>query len=113
MVMTLTAKRFATAQVAASIAAIYSAPVGVKAVIKRATFTNTTGGAITVLVHLVPPSGSVTDGNMILNDVSVAAGDTYIAGEMEGHVIEATGSIEAEASSSGSITAIISGVEIS
>jgi hypothetical protein len=110
--MTMTPKRFVTAQVAASIAAVYTTALGTRAVIKRAAFTNTTGGAITLLVHLVPPSGSVTDGNMAIKNLSIAAGDTYIAGEIEGQVIEPTGSIHAEASASGSITAIISGVEV-
>lgn len=110
--MTMTPKRLVTAQVASSIAAIYSAPASTKAVIKRAIFTNTTGGSITLLVHLVPPSGSVADGNMAINDLSIAAGETYIAGELEGQVVEATGSIQAEASASGSLSAIISGVEI-
>jgi hypothetical protein len=108
--MTMTASRLATTQVASSIASIYTAPSGTKAVIKRAIFTNTTGGSITLLVHLVPPSGSVADGNMAINDLSIAAGETYIAGELEGQVVEATGAIHAEASASGSLTAIISGV---
>lgn len=110
--MTMTAKRLCTSQVAASIASVYTAASTTKAVIKRAAFTNTTGGAITLLAHLVPPGGSVTDGNMIINDVSVSAGETYISAEMEGQVVEATGSIQCEASSAGSLTAIISGVEI-
>lgn len=110
--MTITASRLVTAQVASSIAAIYTAPAATKAVIKRAIFTNTTGGSITLLVHLLAPAGSVTDGNMAINDLTITAGDTYIAGELEGQVVEATGSIHAEASASGSLTAIISGVTI-
>lgn len=110
--MTMTPVRLVTAQVASSIAAIYTAPSGTKAVIKRAIFTNTTGGSVTLLVHLVPAAGSVTDGNMAINDLSISAGETYIAGELEGQVLVATASIHAEASASGSLTAIISGVEI-
>jgi hypothetical protein len=110
--MTMTAKRLVTAQIAASIAAVYTATTGTKAVIKRASFCNTTGGAITLLVHLVPPGGSVGDGNMVINDVSIPAGETLLASELEGQVIEATGSIQCEASSAGSLTAVISGVEV-
>jgi hypothetical protein len=44
--------------------------------------------------------------------VSVAGGETLIAAELEGMVIEAGASIHAQASVSGTITAIISGVEI-
>jgi|SRR5690242_12834853 len=111
--MTMTASRLVTSQVPSSIAAMYTAPSGTKAVIKRATFTNTTGGAVTLLVHLVSPGGSVADGNMAINDLSIAAGESYVAGELEGQVIEPTGSLHAEASASGSLTAIISGVQIS
>jgi hypothetical protein len=110
--MTLTVKQFTGAQLAASIAPIYTAPTGVKGVVKRAAFTNTTGGAITLLVHIVPSGGSVTDGNMLINDLSIAAGETYISAELEGQVVEAGASIEAEASSAGSLTALISGVEV-
>ena len=110
--MTMTAKRLATGQVTASIASIYTAGASTKAVVKRASFCNTTSGAITLLVQHVPPAGSVSDGNMLINHVSISAGETYVAGELEGQVVEATGSIQAEASSAGSITAIISGVEI-
>lgn len=110
--MTMTAKRLATSQVAASIASIYTAGSTTKAVVKRASFCNTTSGAITLLLHLVPPGGSVSDGNMVINHVSISAGETYIAGEVEGQVVDSLGSIQAEASSAGSITAVISGVEI-
>ena len=110
--MAMTARRLVTSQLAASIAAVYTAPTGTKAVIKRAAFCNTTAGAITLLVHLVPPGGTVTDGNMAINDVSIGAGETYLSAELEGQVIDAGGAIHAEASTSGSLTAIISGVEI-
>lgn len=110
--MTMTAKRLVTAQIAASIAAVYTATTGTKAVVKRAAFCNTTSGSVTLLVHLVPPSGSVADGNMVINDLSIGAGVTYLAAELEGQVVEATGSIQCEASMAGSLTAVISGVEI-
>lgn len=110
--MTMTAVRLATSQIAASIASIYTAGASTRAVVKRAAFCNTTGGSITLLVHLVPPAGTVTDGNMVINDLSISAGETYVASELEGQVIAPTGAIYAEASSAGSLTAIISGVEI-
>jgi hypothetical protein len=110
--MTMTPRQLVTAQLATTIAAIYTAPTGTKAVTKRAILTNTTGSAATVLVHIVASGGSVTDGNMALNQVSVPAGETLIASELEGQVIEEGGSIQAQASVSGTITAIISGVEI-
>lgn len=111
--MAMTPKRLVTAQIAASIAPIYTATTGVRTVVKRAAFVNTTSGAITLLLHAVPPSGSVGDGNMLLNHLSIAAGETYLSAELEGQVVEPTGSIQAEASSAGSLTAVISGVEIS
>lgn len=110
--MTVTAKRLVTAQVAASIAAVYTATTATRAVVKRAAFCNTSGSSVTLLVHLVPPSASVADGNMIINDVSITAGETYVAAELEGQVVEATGSIQCEASMAGALTAVISGVEV-
>lgn len=110
--MTMTARQFVTAQLATTIAPIYTAPTGTKAVTKRVILTNTTSGAATVLVHVVASGGSVSDGNMALNQVSIAGGETMIASELEGLVIESGASIHAQASVSGTITAIISGVEI-
>jgi predicted deacylase len=110
--MTMTAKQLATSQVAASIGILYGAGTSTKAVVKRASFCNTTAGSITLLVHLVPPGASVTDGNMLINRVSIGAGETYIASELEGQVVEAAGAIHAEASVASSLTAVISGVEI-
>lgn len=110
--MTMTARRLVTSQVAASIATVYTAGTGTKAVIKRAAFTNTSAGAVTLLAHLVPASASVADGNMVINDVSIGAGETYLAAEIEGQVIDAGGTLDLEASTAGSLTAVISGVEI-
>jgi hypothetical protein len=110
--MAMNARQFVAAQLATTIAPIYTAPTGTKAVTKRVILTNTTGTAATVLVHVVTNGGSVADGNMALNQLSVGGGETYIASELEGLVVEAGGSIQAQASVSGTITAIISGVEI-
>lgn len=110
--MAMTPRQLVTAQLATSIAPLYTAPTGQKAVVKRAILTNTTSGAATVLIHLVPNGGSVADGNMALNQLSIAGGETYIASELEGQVIEGGGTIQAQASVSGSITAILAGVEI-
>lgn len=110
--MAMTARQFVTAQLPTAIAPAYTAPTGVKGVIKRAIFTNTTSGAATVLVHIVPPGGSVADGNMALNQVSIAGGETLIASELEGMVLDPGATLQAQASVSGSITAIVSGVEI-
>jgi len=49
-----------------------------------ATFTNTSGSAATLTLHIVPNGGSATDQNMILDAESIVAGDTfnlYTAGE--------------------------------
>jgi hypothetical protein len=42
-----------------------------------ATFTNYSGGAATLTLHIVPNGGSPTNENMILDAESVVAGDTF------------------------------------
>jgi hypothetical protein len=110
--MTITAKRLATAQVGTSVAALYTAASGTRTVVKRAAFCNTSGSSVTLTVHLVPPGGSVGDSNKVVSAQSVSSGETYLAAEVESQVIEGTGSLQASASASGSISAIVSGLEI-
>lgn len=92
-------------------AATYYTATGLKARIDNLTLTNTTAGAVTATVHLVPNGGSATASNCILSAKSINAGDSYVVPGAIAQWLEAGGTIQALASSATSISIIASGVE--
>jgi len=109
--MAINPKRLiAGSQLTTSAAAYYTAS-NVKARIDALALTNTTAGAITATVHLVPSGGSATASNCILSAVSIAANSTLIVPGALGQWIESGGTIQALASANTSITIVASGIE--
>lgn len=104
------ARLIAGSQIAASATTYYTA-TNKKARIDAMTLCNTTGGAITVDIHLVPSGGSATASNQILQDYSVAANSAVVVTQAIGHWLEAGGTIQASASAATSVTLVASGVE--
>jgi hypothetical protein len=111
--MAITGKRMvAGSQLTTSAATYYTAGASIRAQIQAMTLTNTTGGAVTATVHLVPSGGSATAANMILSAKSIAAGESYKAIEAIGQWLEAGGTIQALASAGTSISMVESGIEV-
>lgn len=97
-----------------SVAALYTAPAGVKAVVVRAAvFTNTSGSARTFTVYVVRSGGSPGAGNIVINAQSVAAGAAYVSSELANLVLGAGDSVQALASATSSINAVLSGAQSS
>jgi hypothetical protein len=92
-------------------AATYYTATGVKARIDAMALTNTTAGAVTATVHLVPSGGSAAASNCVMSARSLAAGETIIVSGAIGQWLAAGGTIQALASSATSITLVCSGVE--
>ena len=65
------------AAITGTIATLYTVPTGVRTFIKDLNICNTTSGAVTANVHLVPKSGTAGTGNAILYTYSVAANSVY------------------------------------
>ena len=65
------------AAVTGTIATIYTAPAGVRTFVKDLNICNTTSGALTINVHLVPKSGTAGTDNAILYTYSITANTTY------------------------------------
>ena len=97
-------------QITTSAVTYYTAGAGQRATISQATATNTTAGAVTVTVYLVPSAGSAGDSTTILGAKSIAANTTVILSELIGHNIEPAGTIQALAGANASITLAVSGV---
>lgn len=113
--MTITAKQMvAPQQLTAADALYYTAPTNTTAVIKRATFTNTSAGAVTITANIVAAAGSSSAGNRVIDPQSTAlsAGQTYVAPELSGKTMPPGTMLRMLASVAGAVTAAVDGVEI-
>ena len=90
----------------------YVAPTGTRAIIDKATATNTTASTVTFSVNLVPNGGAPLDSNIVIDTRSIAAGECYTCPELVGHVIEPGGFISTLASSATALSIRFSGREV-
>ena len=72
-----------------------------RASIDKVTATNTTAGALTVSVNLVPSGGTADATNLLTKAASIAAGGSYGFPELVGHTLKTGGFISAIASGAG------------
>lgn len=108
--MTVTAKRLVNgSQLTGAAAAYYTAPALTKAVVKNANVCNSTGGAISLTLYLVPSGGTADATNILISARSIAAGAVDRCPEVVNQVIEAGGSLQALGAN---LTLVASGVEI-
>lgn len=107
--MAITPAFLGSAQLTTSAAAVYTAPTAVHAVVKKATFTNTSGSAVTLSVYRVPSGGSALPGNTVISAMSLAAGQAYVAQELDNVVLGPGDSIEAFASAATAVVAMLNG----
>ena len=97
------------AQLTAIVATYYITPPNTITTIAACTLTNTTAGAVTVTLHLVPFSGTASAANMILSARTIAAGESFNVGSAIGQSMAAGGMIQALAGTAASITLVASG----
>ena len=80
-----------------------------KTIVDQFTVTNNGGGVIALDVHVVPSAGSPIVGNRVVNGRLVAAGETFILGEVIGQVIEAGSAIWCSVTAAGTVVLFASG----
>ena len=94
---------------------------GTRIVIDAFSATNTSGGAITMSINLIPSYTLDINGfrvytadntNLIIKDLSIAAGETYTFPELVGLIVDSGGAISTVASANNSLTVTASGREI-
>lgn len=61
------------AAITAAYTTLYTVPANTRTYVKNIDVCNTTGGAVSVYIHLVPSAGSVGTGNAIYYATSIAA----------------------------------------
>lgn len=91
-----------------TIATIYTAPALTRTFFKQMDVANTTAGAVTVNIHLVPSGGTASTANAIYYEYSIASKGTLSWNGT--HVLNTGDSIQAKASATG-ITLTASGGE--
>jgi hypothetical protein len=99
-------------QLTTSAASYYTSPANTTTIVKKCTVTNTSAGALTVTIYLVPSGGSAGATNTVTSAKSIAAGATYEAYECENHVLLAGDTLQALASAASSLTLKASGIQI-
>lgn len=72
----ITPVKLAQAAVTAGTTTIYTTPALTRTMVKDIDLCNTTAGALTVNVHLVPSGGAAGTGNALLYGTSIAANTT-------------------------------------
>jgi len=85
----------------------------VRAIIDKATVTNTSASNVTLSVNLVTVSGSASASNLIIDARTIVPDETYLCPELVGQVLEAGGFISTIAGAATSLTMRVSGREIS
>jgi hypothetical protein len=73
----ITPTQLGQAAITGTIATLYTVPANTRTFVKDLNICNTTGGALTVNVHIVPNGGTAGTGNAILYTYSIAANTTY------------------------------------
>ena len=85
----------------------------VRAIIDKATVTNTDTVNRTFSVNLVNSGGSASNANLIIDDKTVVPGETYLCPELVGQPLDPGGFISTIASAATALTIRIGGREIS
>lgn len=85
----------------------------VRAIIDKATITNTSANNVTVSVNLVTVSGSAGSSNLIIDTRTIVPDETYLCPELVGQVLEAGSFISTIAGAATSLTMRVSGREVS
>jgi len=98
-------------QLTATAATYYTAPTNTLTTISACTLTNTTAGAVTATLHLVPTGGAASVSNCILSARTISAGESFNVGSAIGQTLAAGGTLQALAGSATSIALVASGYE--
>jgi len=85
----------------------------VKAIIDKATVTNTSSSNATLAVHLVTSGGTAGNSNLIIDTKTIVPDETYLCPELVGQVLEVGSFISTTASAGTALTMRVSGREVS
>lgn len=104
----ITPAKLAQAAITGATTTVYTTPASTRTMVKEIDIANTTGGALTVNVHLVPSGGAAGTANALLYGVSINANSTLQWSGVQ--VINAGDTIQVQGSALG-LTILASGGE--
>lgn len=84
----------------------------VRAIIDKATVTNTSASNVTLSVHIANPGGAAANSNLIINSRTIVPNETYLCPELVGQVMESGSLLITTAGSATSLTMRVSGREV-
>jgi hypothetical protein len=90
----------------------YSPGLGVRAIIDKATVTNTDTVSRTFSANLVTSGGSAGNANLVIDDRAVQPGETYTCPELVGQVLSSGDFLSTLASAASALTLRVSGREL-
>lgn len=103
-------------QLPAAVGIQYTTPVNAVTIIKRAVFTNTSGGVRTVTAHVVPSGQAASNATMLINGQGLAippgAGSSYVAPELAGVVLGAGDTLQCFADAAAGVTLNVNGIQL-
>ena len=111
--MTVTVKTLVPPKQMEAVQTTQYTATSVKALIDKATVTNTDTSNRSFSVNLVQSGGSAGNSNLIIDDRVVVPGETYLCPELIGHELDSGAFISTVASAANALTIRISGREIS
>ena len=111
--MSVTVKVLIPGKTAENTATTRCTASGVSAIIDKFVATNYDTVARTLTVHLVQPSDSAADANLVVKAKTLQASETYTFPEVVGHVLSPGGFISTTASAGSAIAIRASGREVS
>ena len=104
----ITPAKLAQAAITGATTTVYTVPASTRTMVKEIDICNTTAGALTINVHLVPSGGAARTANALLYGVSIAANTTLQWSGVQ--VMNAGDTIQVQASGLG-LTVTASGGE--
>lgn len=93
--MSVTPSTITSAHLTATVADYYTAPTNTRSIVKKLTFTNSTGLARLVTVYLVPSGGVAGATNILIPADVVAPNTCYDCWKAVGQTLQAGGTIQA------------------
>ncbi len=97
----------------ASVETGYTAPASVTTRVLKYTATNRSSSEVMITVYLVASGGSASGDNVVCHEKKIPAGETLAVHDVEGHVIEAGGTLRHSATEINAVNVVCSGTETS
>lgn len=110
--MSVTAKTLLEAKQLENTQTTQYTAANVRAIVDKATVTNTTAANVTIAVNVIQNGGAAGDGNLIIKAKTILPGETYLCPELVGQILDPGDFISTIAGAATSLTMRISGREV-